>query len=194
MIEFLEEPHIYLWDGVITPSVTQFIREMTGQGNYNNVPLSVLNNKSEYGTKMHDWLETYMLYGIQKPLDDPVMQASADQFAQMVKLQDIRLILTETIVGYNHAVCGKFDLLAERKGKLTLIDYKTTYKYEAEYLSWQLSIYALAVKETFGYNVEALGCIWLPKGKDAEYKTVKRKEKEEIDRLIAEYDKKHNAD
>lgn len=186
MIEYLDEPHLYIWDGVIMPSVTEVIRSTVGAGMYKDVPASVLRKKAEYGTTLHDWCEYFMLWGEKKPIEGDLAE-SAEQFVSLVGSRPIRLISAEQIVGYDHKVCGRFDLLADEAGVITLIDYKTTSRYHEDYLSWQMSIYALAIEQSMGFKPQSLACIWMPKGKKIQYREVPWKTKEEVDKLLEEY-------
>jgi hypothetical protein len=68
-------------------------------------------------------------------------------------------------------------------GDMSLVDIKTTYKLDREYLSWQLSFYELATGKQF----EKLYCIWLPKRKGAELVEIERKSKEDIMKLLEVY-------
>ena len=58
MIEFIEQQHIYLVDGVITPSVSQILHFIFPD-KYKNVDKKILNRKAEYGTKIHESVELY---------------------------------------------------------------------------------------------------------------------------------------
>lgn len=188
MIEFIEAEHLYLWDGVIKPSVTQVIRAALGDM-YQNVPPAVLQAKANYGTELHRLCEQYMTTGqMNPPADDAEMLGSYTQFVQIVDAMAIKPLRTETIVGYAHKVCGRFDLLAEVDGKTTLIDYKTTARYNAEYLSIQETLYAMAIRETLGVEVEQMGCIWLPKKRKAQYKPVEWYGTARIDKILRDYE------
>ena len=188
MIEFVESEHLYLWDGVITPSVTQIVGAVLGN-QYSTVPPAVLQAKAQYGTELHRLCEEYMTTGqMNPPVEDSDMLPSYMQFIQIVDDMQIKPVKTETIVGYQHKVCGRFDLLANVEGKKTLIDYKTTARYNAEYLSIQETLYAMAIEETLNIAVDQLACIWLPKKRKAQYKTVDWYGTNRIERILADYE------
>jgi len=56
MIEFLKEEHLYLVDGIITPSVTQILQFLFPD-KYKDVPPEILANKAEYGSILHKVIE-----------------------------------------------------------------------------------------------------------------------------------------
>ena len=56
MLEFIEETHTYLLDGKIIPSATQLLKEIFPL-KYDNVPINILEKKSEYGTQVHKFIE-----------------------------------------------------------------------------------------------------------------------------------------
>ena len=168
MIEFVESEHVYIWDGVIVPSVTQVVGYAVGE-NYSGVPAAVLAQKAAYGTRLHEWCETWLFTGKDNPLMDETARTSADEFKDMVQRKNVVPKMAEKVVGWQHKVCGRFDILAEVDGKTTLIDIKTNARFPKEYLQMQLSTYRLAIGETLGIDVEALAAIWLPKKKRAKW-------------------------
>ena len=76
--------------------------------------------------------------------------------------------------------CGRYDMTAKVKGKESLCDIKTTATLDKEYLSWQLSMYELAI----GYQFEKLYCIWLPKGQIGELVEIERIPREKIEESL----------
>ena len=167
MIEYVESEHLYVWDGVIVPSVTQVVGYAVGT-DYSGVPATVLAAKARYGTALHEWCEAW-LNGEETPLTDQDAQKSAAEFKALCGVHGVKLLQSETVVGWKHRVCGRFDILADVDGKTTLVDIKTNAIFPKEYLRLQLSTYALAIDETLGIKVDALAAIWLPKKKPAQW-------------------------
>ena len=56
MIEFIEEGHIYLKDGIIVPSVSEILHHIFPD-KYKGIPNWVMEKKAEYGTKVHYAIE-----------------------------------------------------------------------------------------------------------------------------------------
>ena len=59
MIEFIEETHTYLVDGVITPSVTTLIHEIWMPSMYKGINSDTLKRAASYGTKVHEMIEKW---------------------------------------------------------------------------------------------------------------------------------------
>ena len=67
MLEFEKETHTYLVDGIILKSVTQILAELFPL-KYDNVPKEVLQNKANYGTELHKFIEIIEKKKPKKPL------------------------------------------------------------------------------------------------------------------------------
>ena len=78
-------------------------------------------------------------------------------------------------------------MLAEINGELTLIDVKTTYALDKKYISYQLSLYAMAL-EKLGYPPKKLAPIWLPKRKKGQLVYVDRVPNERLLEVLREYE------
>ena len=172
MIEFIENAHIYVQNGVIIPSVSEFLRYVFGD-RYKDVPEAILEKKRDYGTRVHKYIEKYEtdrmggLYRIDKTIRELGVTNIEEQaaFKQYVKLRtanDFRVMEQEQIVSYDDLFAGRYDMLASVNGAVSLLDIKTVAKLDLEYISWQLSLYELA--DLSGVDkYEHLYAIWLPK-------------------------------
>ena len=187
MVEYIEETHTYLVDGIIVPSVTQLL-QFKFPNKYKGVPKNVLDSKAEYGTKVHKLIEIMNRADNLWPIIettkefDYIIANSLEQYGNIYLAHDIEPIEQEEIV-YNSKVAGRYDLFAKVDGRYSLCDIKTTSILDKKYLSWQLSIY----NYLGDLEAEKLYAIWLPKkdlGKlvEVEFKTV-----EEIETLIEEW-------
>jgi hypothetical protein len=190
MIEFIEQEHLYLVDGVITPSVTQILQFLFPD-KYKDVPPEILANKAKYGSILHKVIEIaeqeqmfnieqikYKIEGI-----NYIIESSFEQYLKLKEKYRIKVLEQEQIVAYENLYCGTFDMIAKVDGKKSLIDIKTTAELDIEYLSWQLSFYELAKGEQF----EKLYVIWLPKKSLGELKEIPRKSEKELLRVLKEY-------
>lgn len=159
-IEFIEKEHKYLVNGIIVPSVTTVLGTTIFKDMYANVPDYILKNKANYGTRVHDAI----LYDTDQGLTI-YEKASYQQWKKLQKREQIEPLKQEIKVAYKYYFAGTFDMIAMYKGRKILIDFKTTYKLEEDYLAWQLSMYKLAYEHRFGEQIDDLYAIWLPKGK-----------------------------
>lgn len=177
MVEFLKDTHTYLVDGIIVPSVSTILSQTIFADKYKDVPDFVLQRAAEFGTAIHN--------AIEHESDDDLTDEQSVVYQRWLKLKDkhnIKAVEQEQIIHLGYDYAGTFDMMAEIDGELCLVDIKTTYNLDKEYLSWQLSLYAHA--KQFGGKLVA---IWLPKRKGAELIEIEPKPHYEIDKLLEVY-------
>ena len=179
MLEYIEEEHLYLWDGIIIPSVSQILHKTIFKDKYKDVPSNILESKAIYGSDVHKAIEDlennkkYCLTNIYQEL-------SIDQYKKLKEKYNIKVLKQEQIVCYKGIYAGRFDMIAEVKNKNCLIDIKTTAELDKDYLSWQLSLYELA----YGKKFDKFYAIWLPKKNLGQLVEIKRKTKKELLKLL----------
>ena len=182
MIEFLEEEHTYLVDGVIVPSVTQILSNVFPH-KYEGIPTKILNRKAEYGTKVHKLIEILETKNPKKPIGylkryyglDTYQEISIEQYLKLKEKYNIEILENEKQVAYKNLYAGTLDIKAKVNGKLAIIDIKTTSELDEDYVSWQTSYYELADEP-----VEELYVLWLPKGKMGKLIKVARVPKDKL--------------
>lgn len=194
MIDFLEEPHIYLVNGVITPSVSEILHFIFPD-KYKGVDRKILNKKAQYGTTIHESIEMYeaniKTMSIQEAFDvtiqakelSYIQEASLRQYLKLKGRYKIDVLEQEMMIQYKGKYAGRFDMIADISGAICLCDIKTTAELDEEYLSWQLSYYELAMGKTF----DSLYAIWLPKKGIGVLKEIKRKPKELLIKKLNEF-------
>jgi hypothetical protein len=188
MIEYIDEAHLYLLDGVIIPSVTQLL-EKVFPDKYKGIPKEILERKANYGSKVHSMIER-IEKGRETGLDDEIvididsvsMAIAYDEYLELRTNNNIEVVSQEEIVHYKNLYAGRYDMIAKVNGELSLVDIKTTAKLDKEYLSWQLSLYELAIGKKF----DKLYCIWLPKNNSGKLVEIERKEINEIEKMLGE--------
>ncbi len=185
MIEFLEEDHLYLYDGVIIPSVSEILHYIF-PNKYKNVDKETLNKKAVYGSKVHEAIEC-LEQGKTLPELDENQQFSIRQWQRLKEKNNIKVLIQEQMIHYNDKYAGRFDMVANVNGYLSLCDIKTTATLDKEYLSWQLSFYELANESMYHTGFEKLYAIWLPKGNYGELIEIERKSKIELLRILKEF-------
>lgn len=200
MIDFLEEPHIYLVDGVITPSVSEILHFIFPE-KYKNVSSYILNKKAQYGTTIHQSVE--MLENNLKTMSieeafnvtvqaldmNYIQEVSLHQYLKLKDKYQIEVIEQEQMIHFKDYYAGRFDMIARIKNNLCLCDIKTTAELDEEYLSWQLSYYEMAVGKKF----DKLYAIWLPKKDIGQVLEIKRKTKKELMKKLKEFMEEKNV-
>ena len=186
MVEFIENGHIYLVDGVITPSVSDILNFIF-PNKYSNVPRQILNSKAEYGSRVHEAIE-HLEKGETLPHLNYLQEVSIEQWEKLKSENKIEVIEQEKMVNYKNYYCGRFDMIANVNGAYSLCDIKTTAKLDKESLSWQLSLYALAHNpDKYETEFDKFYAIWLPKRNLGQLVEVKKLPKEEVINKIKEF-------
>lgn len=187
MLEFIEQEHLYLYNGVIIPSVSEILAFIFPD-KYKDVPKFILEEKAEYGTLVHKLCEELDLG---KTIDELkkeykfnyIAEASLEQHLLLKQRYSINPILMEQRVCYKGLYAGTYDLIAYVKDKHCLIDRKTTVELDLEYLSWQLSFYELACE----FKFDEVYVEWLPKKGLGQLVKIKRKKKKELLEVLEKY-------
>ena len=161
MIEFIEEGHYYLLDGVIVPSVSEIIRFKFPEA-YAGIPEQILKKKATYGTKLHRTIEEFIegecsLQDIQKRRIDPNIKIAVEEFERLRREWIFSIDKVEQIVHWGDHYAGTFDLKCKDG---LIIDLKSTSEVHMDWLQLQLSLYYMADNnpQKHGY------CMWFPKG------------------------------
>lgn len=181
MIEFIENGHIYLLDGVITPCVSNILHFIFPD-KYEGVPEHILEEKASYGSLVHKAIEC-LEQGLELPNLNYIQEASLEQYKKLKTRHNIEVLSQEQQIHYEDKYCGTYDMEAKVNGIHSLVDIKTTAELDKEYVSWQLSFYELAI----GTKFEKLYCLWLPKKELGQLVEVERKSKKELLRVLREY-------
>ena len=133
MIDFLEEPHIYLVDGVITPSVSEILHFIFPD-KYKGVDRKILNKKAQYGTTIHESIEMYeaniKTMTIQEAFDVTIIakeltyiqEASLRQYLKLKNRYNIDVLEQEMMIQFEKKYAGRFDMIANVKGYLSLCE------------------------------------------------------------------------
>lgn len=156
-LEFIEDGHIYLCDGIEIPSITQVLKVRFGN-KYRNIPKDVLAKASEAGIAVHDAIEQYCKYGTDSSLPE------LRNFVFLQKKYGFSVIGNEIPVilfDPEPIAAGRLDLLIKENGVLGIADIKRTSTLDKDYLFYQLNLYRIAFEQSYGDKVEFLRAIWL---------------------------------
>lgn len=184
-LTFIEETHQYLLGGVLLPSVSEILHFIFPD-KYKGVSKDILNQKANYGSIVHEYIEKFEK-GKYKELPDLDLyqKLSIKQYLRLKAKYDIDVIEQEKMVHYEDYYAGRFDMIANIQNKECLCDIKTTAELDIEYLSWQLSFYELA----YGRKLKKLYAIWLPKKGIGKLVEIPRKTKKEMVKVLKQYQK-----
>lgn len=166
VLEYVDETHTYLVDGVIVPSITSLCKRRLGD-RYPNVPRAVLKKAADRGTAIHEAIENYCKTGqISEEYADEVYNFRTVErtYGLIVKANEVPVILFD---GENPIAAGRLDLVIEHGGKKGIADIKTTAKLDKDYLAVQLNLYARAYEQCYGEHIETLAGLHIRKDKES---------------------------
>ena len=149
----------YKFNDLLVPSVTSILRLSRPKQTFNYSSKQA--DSFEIGNLMHEYLECYVT---DKKIDDPDSENSkialrlSETIINNIFPKVDSFISTEATVHKNHEYAGTLDLLALIDGKLTIIDYKSSYRQKSalqidEHFQ-QLAAYALAHDNMHNTKIE----------------------------------------
>ena len=157
-LEFFEEDHQYLVDGVCVDSITQILKHRFG-GMYSHVDSETLRRASEAGTHVHDAVEHLIRTGDVTDLPEVRnFMFLQKQYGFSVCGCEKPLILW---MDDEPVSAGRCDLILRMDGKIGGADIKRTSSLNKEYLSYQLNLYRTAFRQSYGVEWEFLRGIHL---------------------------------
>lgn len=152
-LEYIDETHTYLVDGVIVPSITQIMKIKFGN-KYNNIPKEILNNAAKKGTEVHEAIERLCKTGEVTDLKEVKNFIFLQkQYKFEVLENEVPIILfkdDKPIAG------GRLDLVLRQNGVVGGADIKRTSNLDKKYLEAQLNLYRIGYRQCYGVEWEFL--------------------------------------
>ena len=157
-LEYFDEDHLYLVDGVIVPSITQILK-LKFSKKYDGISETTLNRAAEAGTNVHAAIEKYVTTGEETDLPE------VRNFKFLQRQYGFKVMAAEVPVILFHEeepiAAGRLDLVVWSDGKIGLADIKRTATLDKEYLAYQLNLYRIAYQQCYGGAIEFLKGIHL---------------------------------
>lgn len=145
---------------------------------YKEVPQHILERAAERGTRVHHECQFVDTTGF-----EPESQ-EAMNYLLLRTGAGYKALANEYTVSDGENFASNIDCVWEKNEKIALVDVKTTYTPDEEYLAWQLSIYAYFFELLNPHlKVDALFGAWLYNDK-SELIPLERKSDEEVKRLL----------
>lgn len=152
-IEYIDETHTYLVDGIILPSITQILKVKFGN-KYDGISKETLNRASIKGTEVHEAIETLCKTGEVKYIKE------VKNFMFLQKQYKFEVLDNEAPVilfkDNKPIACGRLDLVLSIDNKIGLADIKRTSTLDKEYLAYQLNLYRIAYEQCYDKKIEFL--------------------------------------
>lgn len=151
VIEYWEDTHEYLVNGVILPSITTILKKKFGN-KYNNVSPEILRKASEKGTNMHQTIQDYEEEGI-----DDLGSVELQNYKFLKKHYGWRVVYSEipVVLSINDEpiAVGRLDQIIEIDGEAGVNDLKRTSIFDKEYVAYQTNLYKIAYEQTYGVKL-----------------------------------------
>lgn len=154
-LEYYDEEHLYLFNGVILPSVTEIIGKKFND--YAGVPKEVLSRAADRGTKVHKQIENYCKSGV----DDGSTAVRHFKFLQSQYNFEVLDNEMPLVIFMNDVpvACGRLDMTIEMNGAVGIADIKTCSALNKEKIAYQLNMYRLGLMQTYGIQADFLKII-----------------------------------
>lgn len=154
VVEYLEDSHTYLVDGIILPSITTIMKIKFGN-KYAGIDSEVLNKAADKGTKVHEAIENFYKWGVEditcKELKN--MKFLQKHYKFNVIDNEVPIIIFKE---NNPVACGRLDLVLEEGIDLGLGDVKRTSTLDKEYLAYQLNLYRIGYQQCYDKEIKFL--------------------------------------
>ena len=147
-VEYYEDGHIYLVDGVRLPSITGMLRMRFG-GKYAGVSPETLRRAADRGTQVHAAIEAYVKTGAEADLPELRGFKWLTTHAGWTPIRsEVPLVLCDK--GGEAIACGRCDLVMRKGADLCGADIKRTSAFDREYVAAQLNLYRIAYRQSWG--------------------------------------------
>lgn len=186
-IEFIEETHQYMLDGVSVPSVSSIIKD---ENMYANIPPHILEKASHRGTQVHYYTE---LVDLDKKVKfEEEFAPYLVQYLLFLRKENPIWTDVETIV-HTEEYAGTLDRIGVEGDFIIVADIKTTSRLYKDSLGLQLGAYIIAHSEMTGNPLSKYKgrVVWLKKDRWA-YKEIEP-DFEGFRKKLKEYKEKHNV-
>lgn len=160
-LEYFDETHTYLYDGLMLPSVSQILGTKY-RNEYASVPPAVLNNAAQRGTSVHKAIENFNVSGY----DDGSEAVRNFKFLQ--KQYGFEVLDSELpIVIFKDDMpiaCGRLDMTMLMDGQTGIADIKTVSVLNKEKIAYQLNLYRIGLMQSYGVDAQFLKIIHIRDG------------------------------
>lgn len=153
VLEYIDETHTYLYEGVVLPSITQVLKAKFG-GKYDGIPKATLERAAERGSEVHKAIEDFEQYGIECDLPELRNWKFLKKAYQFVCLDN-----EVPVVLFNDdepIAAGRLDLVLGENGVIGLGDIKRTATLDKNYLAYQLNLYRIAYQQCYNTDISFL--------------------------------------
>ena len=166
ILEFDENSHIYIVDGLIVPCVTDILSRK--YKDYDGVSQETLKRAANLGTKLHKAIEIYEKKGITNNSEE------FKNYLFLKKHYKIENIDNEVPIIYEEngkvLFAGTLDQIYKIDNKLGINDFKRVSAPNKEKIALQVNLYKIGYEQTYHKSIEILSFMHLREEKRKFYK------------------------
>ena len=161
-LEYFDDIHVYLVDGMRIPSVTGIMKCKFGH-KYDFVNPQLLERSARAGTAVHEAIENYCKYG---EVEDLIELRNFRFLEEKFNFKPIDNEVPVVLFEGDEPICtGRLDLVIDINNELGLADIKHVSTIDKNYLAYQLNMYRLAYQQCYGLEIKHLHGIQLKDNK-----------------------------
>lgn len=143
-VEYFDDGHDYLIDGVLKPSITSLFHK-----DFSFVPPDVLQEAARKGTELHQAIEDYCRYGTESDL------VEVEHFKEMMQEHKFEVLENEVPVILFNAddepiAAGRVDMVIKMGDEIGGADIKRVSRLDKKALTLQLNLYRIAYRQSYG--------------------------------------------
>lgn len=159
-VKFDKETHTYMLEGKRLNGVTSTLLKRAFPNKYNGVPEAIMNKAAQRGSMVHEDIELHDVFSTEA--DNDIIES----YDRMKLANGLSTVANEYLVSDEEHYASSIDIVfSGLKGEISLADIKTTYKFDKQSVSLQLSIYKMFFERSNpGLKVEHLYGIWARNG------------------------------
>lgn len=151
ILEYIDDTHTYLVDGLIVPSITQLIK-MKFSNKYKDVPKGVLKKAADKGTDMHLAIELYEKEGKESDLIE------LRNYKFLKKHNKLEVLKSEVpiILFYKDKpiAAGRLDQVIKIDESKGINDLKRTSAFDKEYVTLQTNLYRIGYQQSYDEKID----------------------------------------
>ena len=150
-LEYIDEIHQYLVDGLCIPSITQLIKIKFGK-KYDGISKEVLQRAANKGTEMHEAIELYEKEG--KESDIPELRNYKflkKHYKWEVIQSEIPIILFKDD---KPIAAGRLDQVIKIGEEKGINDLKRTSAFDKDYVALQTNLYRIGYQQSYDEKIE----------------------------------------
>lgn len=152
-LEYIDETHTYLVDGILVPSITQILKVKFGN-KYAGIDKEILNRAAEKGTMVHEAIEKLCKTG---EVDDLKEVRNFMFLQKQYKFEVLENEVPIILFKDNKPIAaGRLDLVLKMDNEIGGGDIKRTSSLDKEYLAYQLNLYRIGYRQCYGVEWEFL--------------------------------------